>query len=299
MDANETKEFHAQRLLGLGGSDAAAALGLSKFKTPFQLYQEKIGESQPEDESWEMLRGKCMEPALRQHYANETGREVIVAKKAFVHPKYKFMRYNADGLTPDRLQEFKTAAYGKGWGETGTDEIPQEYLLQVQHGMIVVEREVSDVTVSIAGNKPKSFIVEADKELQQMIIDAEADFWDRVQTRRAPDPVNNDDVAKMYSKVNGASVVISPEIAAALGQLRQVREDLKRIEGDKETLEVAIKAFMGENEVLTDNGMTPLVTWKQAKGAERIDSKRLKAEQPSLAAQYTNTGEPTRRFLIK
>ncbi len=296
-----SKEWHDDRRKGIGGSDCAAALGLSKFKTPYQLYQEKIGEAQAEDETWEMLRGKAMEPALRQHYANKTGREVIMPKGALVHPKYAFMRYNPDGLSNDniRLQEFKTATYSKEWGEVGSDEIPQEYLLQVQHGMIVCQRQVADVSVSVGGNKPKYFEVEADKELQEMIIEQEAAFWDLVQARRAPPPSSNDDVVKMFNTVNGQSIIASPEASESLFRLLLVRESIKNMEADKEGYEVIIKAFMGEYEVLVDEGMTPLVTWKQQKGATRIDSDRLKSEQPVIAAEYSKTGEPIRRLLLK
>ena len=295
-----SKEWHDQRRLGVGGSDCAAALGLSKFKTPYQLYQEKIGESEPEDESWEMLRGKCMEPALRQHYANETGQSVQVFKDPIVSPQYPYMRYNPDGIVKGRLVEFKTAAYGKEWGAVDTDEIPQEYLLQVQHGMVVTGLMVCDVTVSIAGNKPKYFVVEADRELQEMIIEGEAKFWENVQQRSAPAPISNDDVAKMYSHVNGRSVVITPEIMEALRRLRMVRETIKECESDKESYEVIIKSFMGEADVLVDtDNFTNLCTWKQAKGAERLDTKAVKENEPDIWERYLKVGEPTRRFLLK
>ena len=35
--------FMPDRTKFIGGSDVAAILGVSKWKTPFQLYQEKIG----------------------------------------------------------------------------------------------------------------------------------------------------------------------------------------------------------------------------------------------------------------
>lgn len=294
-----SKEWHEERKLGIGGSDASAALGLSKWKTPYQLYMEKIGETEPEDETWEMGQGKAMEPLLRQHYADTTGREIMLPVGPMIHSKYPFMRYNPDGLTAVRLQEFKTAAFGKEWGEAGTDEIPQEYLLQVQHGMIVTGRAVADVTVSIAGRRPKYFEVEADKELQEMIIDGEAAFWERVKHQMPPDPISNEDVARMYSKVNGATIIISPDIAASLIALKDVRSDLKVMEERKEQLEVEIKDYMGANEILADENMVPLITWKQAKGAERFDVKRFREEHPLIAPAYTNTGEPTRRFLVK
>jgi putative phage-type endonuclease len=295
-----SKEWHDDRMLGIGGSDCAAALGLSKYKTPFQLYQEKIGEAEPQDETWEMARGKALEPLLRQHYANTTGREVIVPHRAIVSEQYKWMRYNPDGLTEDRLQEFKTAAYGREWGESGTDEIPQEYLLQIQHGLIVTRRDVADCSVSIAGNAPKYFVIEADRELQQMIIEKEHDFWQMVTHRRAPEPTTNEDVAKMYSRVNGASIAADVVVQSYYDGLLNVREKIKYLETKKEEYEVAIKNFMGENETLLHiDGQKPLATWRQQAGARRIDSDLLKKELPEIASKYTKQGEPLRRFLLK
>lgn len=292
-------EWHAERRLGIGGSDCAAALGLSKFKTPYQLYLEKIGQTEPEDESWEMLRGKAMEPALCQHYANETGREVMLMKQAIVSDEYPFMRYNPDGMTPGRLQEFKTAAFGREWGEVGTDEIPQEYLLQVQHGMIVTNRPVADVTVSIAGNKPKFFVVESDKQLQEIIIEQEYCFWQKVKDKIAPDPISNEDVAHRYNKVNGKSIIADAIAYDSVITLRQLKVEIKSQEELKESLEVLIKNFMGENEILVDENMVPLCTWKQAKGAERLDTKAVKENEPDVFERYLKIGDPTRRFLVK
>lgn len=296
-----TAEWHAERMGGVGGSDAAAALGLSRWKTPLDLYMEKTGAVDAQEETWEMARGKALEPLLRQHYADTTGREVMVAARALVHPKYEFMRYNPDGISADgRLQEFKTAAYGQGWGDEGTDEVPTEYLLQVQHGLIVTALEVADVTVSISGNRPKYFVVEADRELQEMIIDGEAKFWDRVKSLTPPEPINNADVSRMYSRVNGQSVIINPEIATVLLELRDVREQMKKLESSKESLEVQIKHYMGENEILvSEDGFTPLVTWKQQKGAKRIDSDLLRTRHPAIADECTKQGDPIRRFLLK
>lgn len=298
-----TQQQLIERRNFIGGSDAAAALGVSKWKTPYQLWQEKLGEAEPQEETWEMLRGSALEPALRQHYANETGYTVELPTKALVSEKYPFMSYNPDGLVmaAKRLAEFKTAAYGQGWGEVGSDEVPQEYLLQCQHGMIVTNLEVTDITVSIAGNKPKCFVIEFDKELAEMIIDGEAKFWDMVKNRIAPEPINNDDVVKIYKHINGEYCIADDIISGMVFDLKRARESLKEFEATKESLEVKIKQYMGENnaESLVDVNGVALCTWKNAKGAARIDSDRLKKEQPLIAAQYTKIGEPSRRFLLK
>lgn len=299
LESNK-EQWHAARRTGIGGSDAAAVLGLSRYRTPYQVYLEKIGEADPQDETWEMSRGKALEPLLRQHYADTTGRTVFLPKEAMRSDKYPFMTYNPDGLSDDgRLQEFKTAAYGREWGEVGSDEIPQEYLLQVQHGMIVTGLQITDVTVSIAGNAPRYFVVEADRELQQMIIDREHEFWGMVERREEPAPISNDDVAHKWSKVDGGSVMANEGIAAAFLDLRLTRQQIADLEKQKESLEVYIKDFMGASENLLGSGGLPIATWKQQAGAKRIDADFLRKSFPEAAAAATKQGEPTRRFLLK
>jgi putative phage-type endonuclease len=293
-------EWHAHRATGIGGSDAAAVLGLSKYKTKYQLFLEKTGQAEPQDETWEMGRGKALEPLLRQHYSDTTGRVVMLPKTALRSEKYPFMLYNPDGLSDDgRLVEFKTASYGKEWGEVGSDEIPQEYLLQVQHGMVVTGLNVTDVTVSVAGNAPRYFVVEADKELQEMVIETEAAFWSDVQSGIAPEPTTNDDVAKMHRFVNGESIVATEEISIFLRELHFVRDKIKDCEIEKERLDVIIKNFMGSAEFLVNANGLPLATWKQQAGAKRINADKLRKSYPDVAADVTEQGEPQRRFLLK
>jgi len=294
------EQWHAERRLGLGGSDAAAALGLSKWKTPYQLYLEKIGQTEPQDETWDMARGSAMEPLLRQHFADRFGVEVYTTPSAVVSEKHPFMRYNPDGVTSDGvLAEFKTARYVEGWGQAGTDEVPQDYLIQCQHGLIVLGLEVVRPSVSIGFAEPVYYEVPADKELQQMIIEREHDFWQRVIDRNAPDPTTYDDVALMYRKVNGASIIATLEIQEAFLELQTIRRLMKDYEVDKERFEVTIKNFMGENEVLLGDYGQPLATWKQQAGAKRVDADALRKAYPDVAAAVTKQGEPMRRFLLK
>jgi predicted phage-related endonuclease len=42
-------EWLCYRTQSIGASDAAAALGLSRCKTPYDLYLEKTGEAEPDD----------------------------------------------------------------------------------------------------------------------------------------------------------------------------------------------------------------------------------------------------------
>ena len=54
-----TPEWHTFRKSGVGGSEVAAALGLSKWKTPYQLWLEKTTDIEPLDDNWNLQIGRA------------------------------------------------------------------------------------------------------------------------------------------------------------------------------------------------------------------------------------------------
>ncbi len=293
-------EWLEDRKKFIGGSEIAAALGMSKWRTPFQLWEQKVGLAEPENDNWNMARGRAMEPLLRQHFADITGLDVSLPSAPIVHPKHKWMRYSPDGMCTGKvLVELKTATRSTGWGETDTDEIPQEYILQIQQGLCVLDYDVAKCSVSIGGGEPKYYEIEPDKELQEMLIEGGESFWDKVVNRIPPDSINNEDCARIYKKVNGLSIMAEPHISGLVASLVSLRAGMKDCEAQKEKLEVEIKSFIGENEVLTNENGVPIITWKAARGAERLDTKAVKENEPEIWERYIKIGEPTRRFLVK
>lgn len=297
---NAREDWLESRRKGIGGSDAAAVLGLSKWKTPLQVYQEKRGElgSTPDNES--MLWGRALEPVIRQQYAERTGRIVRVPESIIAHPEHAFMLANLDGVTDDRrVVEVKTARSGQDWGEPGSDEVPQAYLLQVQHYMAVTGFEVADVAVLIGGSDFRLYEVPADRELQEMLIAGEAEFWQRVVNGNPPEPVSYADVQAKFGRTsNYAAFEATPEVLAAFETIKAIKEQIKAIEASEENAKAIVMKAMGEADTLTCGGRT-IATWKLAKAANRFDSTAFKAAHPSLYEQFAKTGEPSRRFLVK
>jgi len=85
------------------------------------------------------------------------------------------------------------------------------------------------------------------------------------------------------------------EITAAVTQLQELRRMQEELTAEIETLTDAIKAHMGENELLLAGPYK--VTWKQVTSS-RIDTTALKKALPDIAAKYTKT-TTTRRFEIR
>lgn len=254
-----TAEQIATRQTGIGGSDAAAALGLSKRKTALQLYLEKRGEleeEQPAEDDEFIWWGRALEPIVRQKYAETTGRVVMLPHGTLHHPVHHFMLAHVDGLIDGepRGYEGKTAFRSTGWGEEGTDQIPREYLLQVHHYLTVCNFEVWDVAVLI-GRRFQVYEVPRDREMSEMLIAVEGDFMRRVAEGNPPrldydHPTARDVVKKLYPGTNGARLVASETAIAWRAQLEAAQLAEKTAKANIESLKSRLLEEMGEAALL-------------------------------------------------
>jgi putative phage-type endonuclease len=299
-------EWLEARNAGIGGSDAAAAIGVSKYKTPLELYNEKVSGKSDFKGNWFTERGKALEPVLRQWYASETGLPVKLSDHILKSEKYPFMLYSMDGFVEtsngNKLLEFKTASSYNGWGEVGSDEIPMEYAVQCQHGLIVLGWEECDVAVSIAGMPPQSYTVRKDIELQEMIIEKEHKFWQCVQNELPPEPANSNEMLEKFHIKEGAIAYANAEVIVTIEHLKNLQQAEKGLKIDIDECKEHIQAFLAQNEasiLMSPDGLQKLVTWNEAKGRETFDAKAFSNIYPELHAQFTRMGNPSRRLLIK
>lgn len=249
------QEFHENRRTGIGGSEAAASLGLSERTTALHVYLSKRGELAPSEDNAATLWGRLLEPVVRQHYAERTGRVVTQPREMLRHPKYSFVIGHPDGLTEGRGYEGKTARTDRGWGEPGTDQIPQDYVLQVQHYMLLTAIPVFDVAVLIGGQDYRQYEVPADPELQEMILEAEHDLWQRVERGEPPEPdwehpQSLGALRKLYPGTNGQTVEATDSDAAWRRVMVEAAERAAAYEKESETAKAHLLWRMGENAVL-------------------------------------------------
>jgi len=296
-------DFITARSTGIGGSDVAAILGLSKFKTPLAVYQEKRGELSPQPDNDAMRWGRYLEPVVRQAYADATGYEVRVPTSMLRHPRHEFAVANIDGFVDGdagRIFEAKTARTADGWGDAGSDQVPQAYLLQVQWYMEVTALHVADVAALIGGSDFRIYTVEADHELQQMLLDAAAEFWQRVQRGEPPEPVTVADAVARWGRASRAEQVVADEATlTAVYKLQALKAQQATLDAEEETARAVVLRALGERDTLISPDGKTLCTWRASAAPQRIDTAALKAAHPALAAQFTKAGEPSRRLLLK
>jgi len=297
------KDWLEHRKLGIGGSDASVVCGISRYKSPVELWMEKTNQLPVQEAGEAAYWGTQLEAIVRAEFTKRTGIEVNQVKQLLQSEEHPFMLANLDGTceVPDVgpcIFEAKTAsAYKAGEWE---DTIPDEYQLQIQHYMAVTGYQGTYIAVLIGGNTFRWKFVERDEELISMLIELERDFWNHVEDGTPPPLDGSNASAKFLSERFPSSKPLShitlPDAAAELlAQYDEACEQLEVVTEQKQRAENLLKEMLGENEVGTSGGH--IVTWKSV-SQERLDSKTLKAEHPTLCKKYTNKTS-YRRFTIK
>ena len=278
-----------ERRKGIGGSDVAAIVGLSPWVTALDVYEQKLGLVPPVETTEAMYWGTMLEPAIRQAYSDRTGFAVEKPEKPFVHPKYTFMRANLDGLVinDNRIAEFKTASTSHGWGEPGTDEIPEYYLTQVQHYMAVTDKPVCDVALLVAGRDFSVYTVEADKELQEQLIEIEAEFWDKVQKHIPPEPATYEEFQRIRKQKFPASGCLEAdeEVIQTVREYLQADDEEKAITARMGELKKRIAELLGDNNAFMLNGKK-LVSWRRGASCKRLNQASLKTKYPDIFEEF-------------
>lgn len=264
-----TDEWRAARKNGIGGSDAAAAIGMSKYTSPLELWLEKTGQAEGFAGNWHASRGTALEPLIRQHYAEMTGRDVKIPRHLLQHPVHKFMLASIDGFTDDgRLQEFKAPTSDYGWGKPGTDEIPAEYLVQCQHNMIVTGLTVSDVGASFGGTEPVYYEVKADVELQALIIEKEAAFWSMVELGVRPAITSVSDALAAYPFCQPITLEADEIMADDCAELKAINAEIRGLYAQADQIKARIMSGMGTADTLCRKGKL-LATFKEYESGGR------------------------------
>lgn len=286
----------------IGGSDVGAILGLNPWKTPLALYNEKLDPNPPEiDEKKARIfrRGQIMEPYVLQMFEEETGYTVAKRNERYTDKEYPFLQAEIDAETDLETNiEIKTCNpfNAKIWGEEKTDDVPDYYLAQAMHGLMITGRSLCHFGVLIGSDDFRVYQVKRDEELIDIIRKKEIEFWEHVQNREPPAPINVNDIAMMYFRDNGNCIEASMDIMVDLDELKNIQAKIKELDTQKKGLENRIKVFMAENSTLTFDGRN-VATWK-TQNSTRFDSVSFKQAEPELYKQYAKSNE-VRYFRIK
>lgn len=299
IERNEWLELRKQ---GIGGSDVSAIAGLNKWRSPIQVYMDKLGELEETEMNEKMYWGTRLEDLVADEFSKRTGLKVRRRNAILRHPEYQFMLANLDRMIvgKNELLECKTAGeYAKG--EWEGEDVPAPYLLQIQHYMAVTGADACWIAVLIGGSNFIYKRIERDEELIQYLIDIEKNFWENHVLKRIPPELDGSEASSELLKQlhpisePNSEIELPSEADSMIVAIKQLKSDIDELTLQKDSYENQLKAMIGDFE--TGIASEHIVTWKSII-SNRIDPENLKKDHPDIYFKYTKPSI-SRRFQIK
>ena len=296
---------------GIGGSDAAAAVGLNPYKSQLELWLEKTGRDEhlpqpdPHDMSSPMYWATALESLVAHQYSHQTGRQVRRVNAVLQHPQEPWMIVNLDreviGSPEVQILECKTA--GLNGARLWRDGVPEYVQLQVMHQLAVTGHQAADVAVLICGQEMQVHRIERDETMIAQLIELERQFWGWVE-RDQPPPADGSESAAtalqcLYPRDSGQRLDLStdPELGAVFDELVALRHTLDAGAQRESELRQRLQQRMGDASLAVF--ATGEISWKRSKDSIRLDVDRLLQDQPELLQRYSQTRPGSRRFLVR
>lgn len=271
-----TQEWLDARENGIGASQAAAAIGLDPWQSTIGLWAEKLRLVPPAAENLAMRTGTALEPLIAQLYTEATGVKVRRANNLRQHPEHAFMLASLDRRAGRKPIELKYSARATGYGEPGTDEVPDHVLIQVLHQLAVLDEEEADVALLKAGaNEVAIYPIRRSAEFEVAMVEREASFWDHVQSRTEP-PVDGSEATRqtlnaLYERVEDNVLDADDGLAHRMARLRLLREDIDAREAERAVVEAEIKAAMlAAKATVVRAPQIGEIPWRQPKDSQVI-----------------------------
>ena len=304
------QDFTQDRTKYIGGSDIGAILGLSKFRTPLEVWMEKTGKEVRKLDSLPLRFGSFAEEFVASEYARATGFELRHDESIYIHPTHPMMSAHVDrvvlgnGLSKPatRLLECKTAnPFARGeWGEPGTDQVPMSYLCQCIWYMAITGIAQCDLAVLFGNSDFRIYEIARDLELEALVIEKALHFWNEYVLKDIPPPAQTEgDYQALFKKSDPSKTIEANQKTVEL--IRQL-QSLSKQSGDVDSEITQVKQHimneMKEAEVLLYQGNV-IVTWKAPKPSYRLDGKRLEAEEKEIFERFRMPVQNSRRLVIK
>ena len=282
----------------IGGSDAAAVVGLNAYASPYSLWAEKTGRLPGFDGNLATEVGTYLEEFVAQKFAQETGKKVRKSNQSWFNDEFPWAIANIDreivgedaGLEIKTTTELNLSKFKGG-------EYPANYYCQCMHYLAVTGKQRWYLAVLIGNREFKWFTIERDEDEIRALMDAEKNFKKLVDSDTPPVADGSSSTADTLFTLYPNSVDDAIGIGAFerdLDNYFRLKAQVKDLSQTIDGIENRIKAHLGE--CAMGEGEKYKVSWK-TQSRSTFDSKSFIKDHPEVdVSKYykTSTSRPFR-----
>lgn len=273
------EEWLNYRRSGIGGSDAAAVVGLNPYKSAFALYHDKLRQVEEQRDNEAMRLGRDLEDYVARRWMEETGKRVRRNNYMWRSAEHPFMLADIDReiIGENAALECKTASPYLKWDVAG-GEIPPQYYCQCQHYMAVMGYDRMYLAFLIFGKGFYHTVIERDEKEISALISAEKAFWDCIEKGEPPaidgSESTGDTISLLWPESTGTSVEFGSDVEQALAKLDGIADLIEDMKREEESIKNSIKNLMQECESATAGSYR--LSWK-SQSSMRPNAAKLRA----------------------
>lgn len=278
------EEWKALRRNYIGGSDAAAVVGLNPFASAFSLWAEKVGQAPEFTGNLATEVGTFLEEFVAKKFEAETGKTVRRCNLSLVNDEYPWAIANVDRLVvgEDAGLEIKTTSE-LNMKKFKDGEYPSNYYVQCVHYLAVTGKARWYLAVLIGNREFRIFTIERDEEEIAALMEAEKAFWTSYVVTGAVPPADGhtattEAVKAVWGQENGQSVDLSG-MDSLFTRRKALGEQQKALKAAMDEIDNSIKLRM-------ENASTGLcgawsVSWKTQR-TSGLDRDAIRADYPGF-----------------
>lgn len=296
---SQREEWLNSRRAGIGGSDVAPILGISKWAGPHEIWEDKTGRKEHSEDRLRFRLGRALEPFVLEEFERTTGLRAISTKAStFVRRDRPWARASDDALVFDGnhlvgVLEGKTAgiANSNEWN----DGVPLYYQPQGQHYPWVIGLPRTWFGVLFLGRtKFEHHLLPKDEEDCQVIAEAGEEFWELVEKDTPPPPDGTKAAtnfrADLYRAYEDQNTELTREQFRDVLHFHECCQRIKEFEKEKERLSAVLMEHVGKFKrgiFEFDEDRKTKATVVRRKQRLRLEEARKK--NPDLLEKYTRT----------
>ena len=249
--------------------------------------------------------GHVMEPVIANLAQTKLKVELKKIEESLTHPKEAWLRSHFDFVGTENGQTILVECknYNAGVRNKFDDianTIPNADMAQLIHEATVFGNTRIYLAVLFGGQEFVLMPFDITNEQKTNLIKQMAEVWAKVLTKDTFPPENLEQVKLMYpSDIPDTFKTASKSVEDACQALRQIKNEIKLLEGREEQLQTFVQAHMEQNSSLQAVDGSVLATWKSAKASKKFDPKLFQQSMPDIYEQFVVEVPGSRRFLLK
>ena len=237
------------------GTDIATILDRNPHKSACGLFMEKTGRVPAFEGNAFTRRGLAFQRAILDDYTEQTGVAVADEPPMWFHPAMPFFGVSPDAIRvlDQNLVEAKltmSPVRAQQLGEEGTDQLPDDWILQGQSQLSVMGVEFVDFAVLLFG-RTRIYNVPRNEDLVQIVESSAQEFHERLVNDDCPEPKWEHPqtptlINALYGVREALSVPLSEGTELDWAGYQDLGRKIKTLEADRESLKARVLYAMGE-----------------------------------------------------